>query len=173
MCNEASIFIVIVVRPDVGPRVRRIHLKRLSVAMVVAVVAAMLVPNVAQSEGNLTLVRVKAADYRFEGLPKRLEVGLHKFTFKNIGENPHMLIFVKNNSRLGNKKAFEKAMHDDEWRKKRIKMIGEAFAKPGEKGEPFTAWLKPGKYFGVCFAQDSKESPPHAMIGMFHGMRVE
>ena len=149
-------------------------MKRLSVAILVAVVATLLVvPTTAQAEGKLTTVWVKAHDYHFEGIPKTLDVGLHKFFFNNKGENPHMLVLFKNNSFLSNKEALKKAMKDEEWAERKIKFIGEAFAKAGEKGEPFTAWLKPGKYMGLCFAQDSKDSAPHFTLGMVHNMRVE
>jgi uncharacterized cupredoxin-like copper-binding protein len=140
--------------------------------MAAIVGATALVPGVSQAEGP-SFNKITARDYKFLGVPKNpSQAGLYKFGFKNNGEKVHEFVLLKNNSGMSNRDLLELSKTDFEAAESQAKFMGATFAKPGEKGDAFTTWLKPGRYFVACFVQNSKTAPAHWEKGMLRGLTV-
>ena len=135
--------------------------------MLVALLAVPLF--VAPAAAAPTVVAVRALDYELKGIPRELKVGKHQFTFVNEGEQVHEVVVFKKKSSKTWGAIFQMEQEEAE---QHVKFIGATFAKPGEEGKPFAAWLKPGKYIGLCFAQDDRNSKPHYMKGMMRKFSV-
>jgi hypothetical protein len=146
-----------------------------SVLSAVVAFAAIPAVSVARPSGETTeKVEVSAHDYGFNGVKDDYVAGEYKFTFENRSkQRVHEFVLVRNKSNMTPREILRLAQKDEDKAMKKIEFKGATFAKPEKTGEAFTADLTAGKYFYMCFVQNSKKSPPHWKLGMLEGFRVE
>jgi hypothetical protein len=117
---------------------------------------------------------VSAFDYGFNGIGNRVDAGEYKFYFQNRSrKRVHEFILVRNKSKMKPRHIIRLSYRDEEKALSKIEFKGATFAKPNKDGEAFKADLTPGRYFYMCFVQNSDKSPPHWKLGMFEKFRVE
>ncbi len=143
-------------------------LKRLAMCVVAASLAVpAFVPAVSAAPVE---IHITATDYQFDGIPKSLTVGKHKFTFTNASEERVHEVFMAR-KKDGVKKTWQgilSAKHPEKY----AVVVGGTWAKPGKDGKPFTANLKEGPHIALCFVSNSKHSEPHFMKGMLRKFKV-
>lgn len=146
---------------------KRFTLCFLAAAMAVPVLASTAVAKATDA----TVVNVRAVDYDFKGIPAELKTEWHRFNFENRGDHTHELIVVRKRGWVN--KSWEQILRmRGEEAERRIQFIGHTFAKPGQEGKHFGAYLRAGKYLAVCFAQNDRHSKPHAFKGMLRKFHV-
>ena len=117
---------------------------------------------------------VSAHDYGFNGIGDSVDVGRYKFTFENRSNHRvHEFILVRNKSKMSPREIIRLSYKNEDRAMKKIEFKGATFAKPNKTGESFKADLTEGKYFYMCFVQNSDKSPPHWKLGMLEGFRVQ
>jgi hypothetical protein len=138
------------------------------------VAASLAVPVLATSaSANPVQLDVVAQDYSFSGIPYRLTPRFYKFNFSNQGQHDHEVeVFRKKHGvnrtwqgllSMPVKKALKK-----------VKFIGDTFAKPGKDGKAIkSSYLRQGSYLAICFVQNSDHAEPHFMKGMMRKFKVE
>ena len=146
--------------------------KRLSVVAAAAVIASSALVAPAKAA---VAVDVVAVDFKLKGVPAVLQYGAHTFSFVNNSErHVHEFVLFKNKSEHTPEELLRMPPKEAE---KHVKFMGATFAKPGKVGKEFKVWLKPGKYFAVCFVEHKQEngdkSPPHWQKGMLERIRVD
>lgn len=151
-------------------------LKR-AVVLAVAVTTAIPVLSAVPASGRpaaaaADTIAVKAVEYNFDGLPTRVEKGETKFTFRNAGEKPHMLVLVKRRN-SSNKKLKQLLEMSDKEVEKHIRFVGETFAGPGKSGKAIKADMSSGRYFALCFVSNGRKKPPHFAKGMLTKIDVK
>lgn len=114
-------------------------------------------------------IKIVAKDYRFTGIPKKIDAGETVFKFKNEGEEVHEAVILK----LLHGKKIEKLLKLPEKKAmKHVKVIGALFAKPGKEAKkPLKADLKAGRYVALCFVTGEDETP-HFAMGMLRKFRA-
>jgi hypothetical protein len=121
----------------------------------------------AETEGES--VHVVAKDFKFEGIPAKVDAGAYVVHLQNEGKEPHELLIFRKTTDTPTEELLKmpqkKAM-------KEIKIVGGTFAKPGEGSEkPLEAEFEAGDHVAVCFVTNKKG--PHAFQGMVHEFVVE
>ena len=116
---------------------------------------------------------VSAFDYGFNGIGNRVDAGRYKFYFENrSNKRVHEFILVKNKSKMRPREIIRLSYKNEEKALSKIEFKGATFAEPNQTGELFKAELDAGRYFYMCFVQNSDKSPPHWKLGMLERFRV-
>jgi hypothetical protein len=128
-------------------------------------------------------VDVKAADYKYEDVPRNIDAGLVSFEMENDGKELHeMVIFRKND---GVTETFDQIFEapDEGAMEEKATFVAATGGTPDEKGIYAVADLQPGQYAMVCFIpqgtlteealEAETEAPPHFTLGMKQEFTVE
>jgi hypothetical protein len=150
--------------------------KLLSVAAIACLVLPAGSALAGEQERERTRVGIVAMDYHFmlndgSEFPRKLERGKYRFRFRNDSEKfIHEVVMFK----LRHGKTVKQLLNMPEKRAQRhLRLMGVAFAPPGEEGKSFNAKLIPGRYAMLCFVQNKKRSKPHFLKGMLHRFDVD
>lgn len=112
-------------------------------------------------------IAITADEYSFDGTPRRLTTGEHRFQLRNTGDEPHEMVIV----RLGDgiSSVDEVLALPEEEAMTKVEVIGQAQAGPGSKSEMLTVNLDAGRYALLCFIPTGDGGPPH----FEHGMKAD
>ena len=117
---------------------------------------------------------VSAFDYGFNGIQKRVDAGEYKFYFQNrSNKRVHEFILVRNKSKMKPRHIIRLSYRNEEKALSKIEFKGATFAESGNYGKAFKADLTPGRYFYMCFVQNTDHSTPHWKLGMLKKFRVQ
>jgi hypothetical protein len=121
---------------------------------------------------------VDMSEYAFTGLPKSFTTGPVAIKLTNSGAEVHELQVLRIKS---SKDKLKKIVNLPEKKaRKKVEILGNGFALPGETGYAFLDFTKSGNYGGVCFvpvgstpdAEEGGDGPPHAHEGMIEAFKV-
>lgn len=114
-------------------------------------------------------VEVRAADYRYTGIPGALAAGESYFELSNGGSEFHELVVVR--KKAGTTESFDELLRDPAAAFSKVDFLGVTFAAPGQTSG-ITADLTPGDYLAICFIPveaEGENGSPHFL----HGMKAE
>jgi uncharacterized cupredoxin-like copper-binding protein len=109
-------------------------------------------------------IGITADEYSFDGVPRTLTAGEHRFQLLNRGDEPHEMVIVRLKDGVSSVDQVL-ALPEDEAMTK-VEMVGQAQAAPGEKSEKLTVNLAAGRYGVLCFIPTGNGGPPHFEQGM-------
>ncbi|HEX2030525.1 MAG TPA: hypothetical protein VHL78_03875 [Actinomycetota bacterium] len=115
-------------------------------------------------------VEIRAVEYAFEGVPASLPSGATTFVMRNVGQEPHMIFFVRIE---GTDMSLEELFELSEKRSQKfVEEVG-GIQQPvaaGKTGE-VTLDLETGRYAYVCFVS-APDGDAHYAKGMFGELTV-
>jgi uncharacterized cupredoxin-like copper-binding protein len=109
-------------------------------------------------------IAITANEYSFEGVPRELIAGEHRFQLTNIGDEPHEMVLVR--LKDGVSSVDQVLALPQEEAMSKVEMVGQAQAEPGKRSEKLTVNLQPGRYALLCFVPTGENGPPHVEHGM-------
>jgi hypothetical protein len=120
-------------------------------------------------------VDVTGTEYKFSGLPKKLEPGRTMFRLTNEGAELHELVVFS----IKTKTPLKKLLANEKRAEKESVFAGAAFAEQDQSGYAYVQ-LKKGRHAAVCLVPvgatdpnvEPPEGPPHAAEGMAQEFQV-
>ena len=107
-------------------------------------------------------VAVMGSEYKFEGIPARIDSGLTRFTFQNTGREDHQFVLLQLNPGETLDSAFANPADTPE----HVTGRGILYGVPGQTAErTIVNDLPKGMYGVVCYIQTGSE-PPMFLKGM-------
>jgi hypothetical protein len=112
-------------------------------------------------------VDVTATEYKFDGVPSKLDAGPTSFDLTNQGKEPHELAILRINDDVDESFADIVKLPEEQARQM-TKGVGGAFAEPSKSAYGVVK-LTAGRYAIACFVPvgGGDEGPPHVTKGMF------
>ena len=148
---------------DPGRRPRRRRLPAVAAAVLLGACSS---SSAASLPGRPQVVDLVMEEYRFEGLPPKLDRGRIVFEVRNLGEIDHDLSMVYLEPGIP---ALDQQLRSD--RRLVVPTIARLFTrKPGGRGT-FAVDLEPGRYGLICFVMDP-DGKQHSRKGMSAEFRV-
>jgi uncharacterized cupredoxin-like copper-binding protein len=109
-------------------------------------------------------IGITADEYSFDGTPRRLSAGEHRFQLLNTGDEPHEMVIVR--LKDGVSSVDEVLVLPEEEAMTKVEIVGQAQVEPGRKSEKLTVNLAAGRYALLCFIPTGDGGPPHFEQGM-------